>query len=175
MIDLPCTDNYFELFQLPLQFAIDPSQLSRAYRELQRVVHPDRFVNASAHERCLAQQKATLVNDGYRILRDDLCRARHLLQLKHVECQQHTLNDTEFLMTQMQLREELEMIAANQDLGQLGALLTHVQQQQQACKDRLQALFSAKDDLQPACDEVIKLQFLNKLYEEAASLEERLT
>ncbi len=175
MNDLPHTDNYFELLQLPVQYAIDKSRLSSAYRELQRVVHPDRFVNASAHERCLAQQKATLVNDAYRILRDDLSRAQHLLQLNQVECQPHTLSDPEFLMAQMQLREELEMIAASKDLDQLGALFSHVQQQQQACKDRLQAIFSAKDGFQPACDEVTKLQFLNKLYEEAESLEERLT
>ncbi len=167
-------NNYFELFQLPVQYTIDKSRLSEAYRELQRVVHPDRFVGAADHERRLAQQKSTLVNDGYQVLRDDLSRAQHLLHLNNIDCQQHALSDSSFLMAQIELREELEAIAANKDCGQLSKLFSHIQQQQKNAKERLQAHFSSSDHLQSACDEVMKLQFLGKLCEEAEALEERL-
>ncbi len=174
MMAVSTVDNYFELFQLPIQYTIDKSRLSEAYRELQRVVHPDRFVRASDHERRLAQQKSTLVNDGYQVLRDDLSRAQHLLRLNNVDCQQHALSDSGFLMTQIELREELEAISENKDVDRLNTLFSHIQQQQKNGKEQLQAHFSPGGYLQSACDEVIKLQFLGKLCEEAESLEERL-
>ncbi|VAW90354.1 hypothetical protein MNBD_GAMMA18-2025 [hydrothermal vent metagenome] len=174
MMVVSTTNNYFELFQLPVQYTIDKSRLSEAYRELQRVVHPDRFVGASDYERRLAQQKSTLVNDGYQVLRDDLSRAQHLLHLNNVDYQQHVLSDSGFLMAQIELREELEAIAASKDVDKLSTLFSHIQQQQENAKERLQAHFSSSDHLQSACDEVIKLQFLGKLCEEAEVLEERL-
>ena len=48
--------NHYQLFDLPLAYALDTSALERAYREVQREVHPDRFVTASDAEKRLAAQ-----------------------------------------------------------------------------------------------------------------------
>ena len=174
MMALSDTDNYFELFQLPEQYDIDTLELSGRYRELQRIVHPDRFVGASAQESRLSQQKATLVNDAYHVLRDDLRRAQYLLQLKDIEYLEHKVNDPMFLMEQMELREELDAVSASQDLDRLSVLFSRAQQLQLACKEQLRLHFSPSGDLQAACDDVFKLQFLNKLCEEAEQLEDTL-
>lgn len=174
MMALSGMDNYFALFQLPEQYDVDLLKLSEQYRELQRVVHPDRFVNASAQESLLAQQKATLINDAYHVLRDDLRRAQYLLQLKDVDCLQDRVCDPMFLMEQMELREELEAVSASHDLDRLSVLFSRAQQLQLACKEQLRVHFSSPDDLQAACDDVFKLQFLNKLCEEAEQLEDSL-
>ncbi len=174
MMDISSTDNYFELFQLPVQYSLDKTLLSEHYRELQRVVHPDRYASASAQESRLAQQKATLINDAYHVLRDDLRRAQYLLHLNGIEYQLHTINDPMFLMEQMELREELEMIAASKDLDRLSSLFSRAQSLQSGCKVQLEQHFSESGNMLAACDDVIKLQFLNKLCEEAERLEESL-
>lgn len=173
-MELSCSDNYFELFQLPVQYSLDQAQLHERYRELQRVVHPDRFVGASAQESRMAQQKSTLINDAYHVLRDDLRRAQHILQLYGVDIQHHKLGDPMFLMEQMELREELEMISASQDMDRLSSLFARAQGLQRTCKSQLASLLEESNNMQAACDEVIKLQFLNKLCEEAEQLEESL-
>ena len=70
--------NFFELFNLPMQFDLDIVALEAAYRNVQRLVHPDRFVTASDAEKRAAVQYASLANDAYQTLRNPLKRAMHL-------------------------------------------------------------------------------------------------
>ena len=53
---LDFSKNYFALFELPEHYDLDTADLAERYRELQRVVHPDRYANASEQERRLAVQ-----------------------------------------------------------------------------------------------------------------------
>ena len=79
------------------------------YRELQRVVHPDRFADGSEQERRLSMQAATQINEAYETLRDPM-RGR-------ATCCAATMSTwgpstrppgtAAFLMEQMELREEL--------------------------------------------------------------------
>ena len=39
------TQNYFQLFDLPVQFDVDSPTLGERYRQLQRELHPDRFAD----------------------------------------------------------------------------------------------------------------------------------
>src|SRR5690349_21869614 len=104
------TQNHFELFGLPPQFAIDAAALQTRYRELQREVHPDRFASASQAERRASMQRATRVNEAYQALKSPLKRAEHLLQLHGVDPQfeTNTTMPPEFLAGQPELREALE-------------------------------------------------------------------
>ena len=120
--------NHFELFDLPVSFDIDTNTLAERYRELQRTVHPDKFASAPNRERRLAMQKATQINEAFQILKKPLTRAAYLLQLHGIDTnQQNTTMDSEFLMTQMELREELaersfeDLISEYQDLDPEGA------------------------------------------------------
>ena len=67
--------NYFELFDLPSLFELDVNALRLKYLELQRIVHPDKFANASERERLLAVQKTAQINDGYSMLKSPITRA----------------------------------------------------------------------------------------------------
>jgi molecular chaperone HscB len=42
--------NYFELYNLPEQFAIDLVKLKEHYQTLQKLTHPDRFASASEQQ-----------------------------------------------------------------------------------------------------------------------------
>lgn len=171
--------NHFELFGLPVDFVVDQQALKSHYRDLQRVVHPDRYAAASAHERRLSLQRATLINEAFEILNDPLKRADYLLSLLGVEAPSGsaTIADGEFLMEQMELREMLAQIKHQADpLVSLDALLHRVHQLSATLLARMALLFeeATPQALQEVQQAVAELRFLNKLNSEAEALEAEL-
>src|SRR5690606_31603262 len=102
--------NHFELFHLPVSFAVDMAQLARSYHEVQGRVHPDRFAHASETEKRVAMQWATRANEAYQTLRDPFKRAAYLCELHGVDLQteSNTAMPAAFLMQQMEWREALD-------------------------------------------------------------------
>ena len=78
------TSNHFELFGLVPAFALDPSRLDAAYRDIQSQVHPDRYAHAGDAERRASMQMTTRVNEAYRTLKDPVERGKYLLELHGV-------------------------------------------------------------------------------------------
>src|SRR5919108_2392604 len=116
--------NHFELFGLPPAFALDGEALERSYREIQSRVHPDRFAHAGDAERRASLQWTTRVNEAYRVLKDPVQRARHILELHGVDVafETDTAMPPDFLMQQMELREALESAVDSKDPSRLDAL-----------------------------------------------------
>ena len=102
--------NYFEIFQFEVDFQVDPDALSERYRELQLNVHPDKFANATEHEKRLSMQWATQINSAYNTLKVPLSRAIYLLKLGGIKIESNPILDPVFLLGQIELREELEDI-----------------------------------------------------------------
>jgi molecular chaperone HscB len=177
MIDLG--KNYFDLFGLPVGYVLDTRELAARYRELQRVVHPDRYANASEQEQRLALQQATLVNEAFETLRDPLKRAQYLLKLQGVDDDKETATtrDTAFLMRQMELREALAGVRDAEDPGaELDRLMRDIRQmiEAQAGQLAVQLESGTPEQLQAARESVSRMQFLDKLYNEAESVEAEL-
>jgi molecular chaperone HscB len=171
--------NYFELFELPVSFETDLTVLRDRFRELQRATHPDRFAGASSQERRMAMQLTTRVNEAYQVLSDPVSRARYLLELAGVQWgdDQHTVNDTAFLMAQMELREELDELKAHGfDEAALAGFRQRVQEQVDEITATLaeQLGSTAPETLQQARHEVSKLQFFSRLQQQVDELEESL-
>src|SRR5919108_3196146 len=116
--------NHFELFGLPPAFALDGEALERSYRDIQSRVHPDRFAHAGDAERRASLQWTTRVNEAYRSLKDPVQRGKHLLELHGVDVafETNTQMPTDFLMQQLQLREELESATGGKDAARLDRL-----------------------------------------------------
>jgi len=168
--------NYFELFGLPVGFVLDGQELAARYRELQKVVHPDRFASAGEQSQRLSLQGATLINEAYVTLKEPLQRAQYLLALKGVEVdnQQSTLNDPAFLMQQMELRESLERIrGADDPHAELDGLMRDITAQIKSSVAQLAVQFEESDveHLDAAAQIIKKMQFLNKLLAEAEAIE----
>src|SRR5690242_21486032 len=102
--------SHFDLFGLQPAFAVDEVRLERAYREIQSRVHPDRFAHAGDAERRASLQWTTRVNEAFQILKNPVSRAKHLLDLQGVDVafETNTQMPTDFLMQQLELREELD-------------------------------------------------------------------
>jgi molecular chaperone HscB len=168
--------NYFELFGMPVGFLLDSGELAVRYRELQKVVHPDRFAAAGERSQRLSLQGATLVNEAYDTLRDPLKRARYLLSLQGVEtdAQQNTLDDPAFLMQQMELREALAAVRSAADpQAELDRLLREIGDMIKTQIAQLAVQFedSSPQQLAAAAQTVQRMQFLNRLHAEAEAIE----
>ena len=100
--------NYFEIFGLPIDFNVDSDQLAERYRELQKELHPDRFASSTDQEKRLSMQWSALVNTGRETLRAPLPRAIYMLELRGLTVDHNPRLPPEFLMQQIELREELE-------------------------------------------------------------------
>lgn len=168
--------NHFDLFGLPVSFQIDTAQLSERYRELQKIVHPDRYASADAQSQRLSLQHATRVNEAFETLKDPLRRAEYLLALRGMAPADGvgSLDDPEFLMQQMALRETLaEVREADQPCDRLDELLAEIDALLRNQVAELAVLLEERstDKLEEAARAVQKMQFLNKLHREAEVLE----
>ena len=67
--------NDFEMFGLPVDYALDQGLLADRFLDLQKQVHPDRFAAGTDQEKRLAMEWATLVNTATETLRVPLPRA----------------------------------------------------------------------------------------------------
>ena len=157
--------NYFELFELPVRFAIDVEALERAYRELQSRVHPDRYAHLADAEKRLSMQWATRVNEAFQTLKKPLPRARYLLELQghDVAHESNTAMSPAFLMDQMEWREAVEEARAGANVDELEALRHRLMaHSDEVLAETAQAL-DEDGDHKAAADAVRRLMFLDKL------------
>jgi len=168
--------NYFQLFNLPVQFALDREQLGSRFRQLQQELHPDRFASASGHEQRVAVQYSALVNQAYATLGKPLPRALYLLQLAGVsqEAISSQQVDGGFLIEQMDLREKLESIHGLVDPDTvLEHLVAEIGGDIRAHQEEFSAAYAAAD-LDAAASACVKMQYLEKLLQEAEQIESDL-
>ena len=71
--------NYFEFYGFDRKLSLNDEALKKRFYELSRQWHPDRFTRKGAEESRLAEENTSLINDGYRVLRDPVKRAEYLL------------------------------------------------------------------------------------------------
>lgn len=108
------TENPFELFGLPSQFALDAKELEARHRELSKSVHPDKHVGAGAGMRAQALSHAVSVNEAYRVLRDPLLRAEAVAKVRGLSLPEKAALPPAFLMDVMEQREALAEVQGDE-------------------------------------------------------------
>ncbi|MEX1666405.1 Fe-S protein assembly co-chaperone HscB [Zhongshania arctica] len=169
-------ENYFALLAVPQSYEVNQTDLTRRYRELQREAHPDRFAGASEREHLRAVQSSSQINEAYETLVSPTRRAAYLLKLAGVDSDMSstTFQDPEFLMQQMQLREELSEL---QDAKDPESALDKFYSDLEAAANQQKSIFSTNYTQQQfdlALASYAKLQFLEKLRSEAELKESEL-
>ena len=117
MQTLDLKQSYFELFDLELAFDLDVKRLHSEQQRLQAIFHPDRYVNAGEQEKRLSVQQASWINEAFDILSNPVKRARYMLELSGLELndESETTSDTDFLMEQIAIREEIDECRSDVD------------------------------------------------------------
>lgn len=129
----PSKADYFEVFALKRRFFLDPKEVQSAHLQLAKVLHPDRWRQASAVERRMSKQWMALVNEGLRVLQDDVMRARYLATGSATVLETGGKMDTAFLETIF----ELQMRAMEDPEG----VRQEAQTMLEACQSDLEAIF----------------------------------
>jgi len=157
--------NHFELFGLAPAFGLEPEALERRYREIQSQVHPDRFAHAGDAERRASLQWTTRVNEAYRTLKDPVQRAKHILELHGVDVafETNTRMPAEFLMRQLELREELEGAVSGKDAAALERMKSDLFASRKTLVGQIGEAIDSRKDYAGAAGLVRKLMFLDKL------------
>jgi molecular chaperone HscB len=71
--------NFYAFFGIEPKLRLDLDALQKRFYELSRAWHPDRFTRKGAAEQAEALEATSILNDGYRTLRDPVKRAEYLL------------------------------------------------------------------------------------------------
>jgi len=109
--------DYFDLLKIKKSFDISLDSLEVSYQELISEHHPDRNMDRSSEEQARAFQNTSLINSAYETLKSPLKRATYLLELENINPfdETDTSMNMDFLMSQIELREELDSFKSNQD------------------------------------------------------------
>lgn len=164
-MELVNNGNYFELFQLPPHFEVNMAELESRYLALLVKVHPDKAVNLSDAERRLSLQWATLTNEAYQTLKNPLQRAVYILKINNIDTnnESNTAMPTEFLLEQMEWREELQQAVILKNDVAIEAMADRIRSERGTLFESLGGLLEGAQELEAAAVIVRQLSFLEKL------------
>jgi molecular chaperone HscB len=170
----------FATLGLERSYRLDLRAVEKTHRELSRALHPDRYVSTGASERREALEKAVLVNEAWRVVRDPIRRAEALFKLAGI-----LVGDTHepkpaasLLMDMMEQRETLAEARSKRDVAALDKLVHEMTARQSAIEATLAQAFEAshgeKDALVPLVAKLGELRYYRRFLEEASAIADDL-
>ena len=164
--------NYFELFDLETSFFISDSNLKDSYRREIARFHPDKFASKTDSEKLQALQNTSLLNTAFEMIKSPLNRASYLLKLDGIDPfdEKDTSMDHDFLISQIELREELEVIESKTDTGKLDDFIDRIESHVQSKVESISNAFKDTSDTLEIKKNVRELKFYEQLAKESNKL-----
>ena len=162
------SSNDFELFNLPVQFALQQEALGLRWKQLQREAHPDRFAAQGEAAQRLAMQWSVRINEAYQRLKDPLKRGTYLCELHRapVNAETNTVMPTEFLLKQMAWREALDDAASAEAIEEI---VREVSEDGRMQLSNLERLIDDDKDFEAAATQVRSLMFVGRFVADVQS------
>ena len=159
MISLQSND--FELFGVPMGFALARESVDARWKELQREAHPDKFAAQGDAAQRLAMQWSVRINEAYQRLKDPVKRAAYLCELHGVpvQAENNTAMPAAFLMQQMAWREALDETHTEPALE---ALMAEVQSARAQSLTELARMIDEAGDYMQAVGQVRAMMFMDR-------------
>jgi molecular chaperone HscB len=172
--------DHFQVLGAERRFAQDLDALERRYKELTRVLHPDRFARADARARRASLARSVQLNDAWRTLRDPVKRAEYLLSLEGIEVgsedgttrtdargeRQRVPVPPALLMEVLELREGLAEARAAGDSARVARLTAEVRASRQAAMDTVAADLDG-GDRDAAARALVSVRYYDRFLAEA--------
>jgi molecular chaperone HscB len=157
------TQNFFTLLNLPEAFVVDLKKLDQHYQAIQKEIHPDRFASLNDEKKMESVKKTAQVNDAYQTLKSSIRRAEYLLHLYgfDINDEKYTAVPQDFLLQQMEWREELETHTKNKEALEKLASVVAIKKKQKI--DLLPTYFEKKNNLPEAIKITRELNFIEKI------------
>lgn len=101
--------TYFDIMGIPKSYDVTVTQIQKKYKELQKLLHPDKFSTKSEKEKEISEYFSSLVNKAYTTLSHPLKRGLYMLKLNNIIISEETDSiNAEFLMEIMEKNEEID-------------------------------------------------------------------
>jgi len=164
--------NYFELFDLETSFFISDSILKDSYRREIARFHPDKFASKTDSEKLQALQNTSLLNTAFESIKSPLNRASYLLKLEGVDPfdEKDTAMEHDFLTSQIELREELELIESKKETDQLEDFIDRIESHVQSKIEIISNAFKDCNDVLEIKKDVRELKFYEQLAKESSKI-----
>jgi molecular chaperone HscB len=104
----PVAPDLFALLRIPRRYQLDVAELEARFRDVSRLVHPDRFARHTAVERRMSLQWTAALNTGRRVLKDPLSRAHYMATGRTEPEENGAQVDDDFLEEMFALREQAQ-------------------------------------------------------------------
>lgn len=160
IIQKPQELDSFKLFNLSYNFEIDLKKLEDEYYVLQKMLHPDKFINSTEKELLYAQIHSSSLNNAYNTLVNQVSRSNELLKCKgEGNKDNETFNDLEVLNEVLDLQEVAENINCQKQKINL------INEINQTIKENIEKLnnYFIEEQLLEAKKLTIKISYLEKL------------
>lgn len=100
--------NYFELYDIPVQLSVDKKDIPKKYFELNRIYHPDFYINETAKKRSEVLDIAAQINRAFKIFQNTDDTIKYVLKLKGLlEDEEKYQLPPDYLMEVMEINEAM--------------------------------------------------------------------
>jgi molecular chaperone HscB len=180
--------DYFRVFGIPCAFAVDQTALEQRYKELTKLLHPDRFARADPRARRASLERSVQLNEAWRCLKDPIRRAEYLLSLRGIDVgdrmepgergkrnEQKTLPvPPVLLMEVLELREALAAAHVAKDVHETEALIAKVRRRLDEVMGDVGRGFAAMSpDLSTIAARLVAVRYYRRFLDEARLLWEQ--
>jgi molecular chaperone HscB len=182
--------DYFRVFGIATEFAIDLMDLETRYKEMTKVLHPDRFARADPQARRASLERSVQLNEAWQVLKDPVRRAEYLLSLQGIEVGEMAIVGKSgqsgehatlpvpqvVLMEVLELREALADAHAAKDLQETEALIGKVRGRLGTVMDDVAKGFLASPpELSTIAARLVTMRYYRRFLDEARVLWEEAT
>ncbi len=165
------------------RFDVDLGVVERSYKDLTKLLHPDRFARADTRARRASLQWSVRVNEAWRTLKDPVRRAEYLLAQAGIEVggeqgtrrmgpggKQESVPVPQALLVEvMELREGLMEARQARHEARVAELAIEVRdRREQALAAVARALAAEPRDLDAAAAELVAVRYWDRFLEEVA-------
>jgi len=178
--------DHFAVFGVERRFAVDVADLERRYKEMTKVLHPDRFARADERARRASLRRSIQLNEAWRTLKDPVRRAEYLLSLAGVVVggEEGTTKRVDgakvrlpvapaLLMEVMELREELAEARAAGDHTKVASLAATVRGRREKALVAVASVFAQKHpDQEAIARDLVAVRYYDRFLDEVAAHEE---
>jgi len=159
-------DNFFALFEQPVQFEVNQDGLDQHLRLLQKRYHPDNVAKNQtdiAQAQLNSEKASALINQAYQTLSSPDSRASYLLDIAdQAQNLEHSIADLDFLEDAMEMRMDLDEATEDKNRLMLQQLHPQITERLANQSERFSDAYRAQD-WSIAIDATQKLKFLVKL------------
>lgn len=101
--------DHFDILGVSRQYNVNKSTLENTYKDMQKLIHPDKFAGNSNNVKECSEFLSSYINEAYNTLRNDYERSLYMLLLEGIEVKEDdkltNLKDLEIIM---ELNERIE-------------------------------------------------------------------